>query len=364
MRKLIPWMMGMALLAACEKENPGSPGPSPADVAVVHLSVSGADGASTKLSGLDYELHEEPVDHWAWFFFERSTGSLAAMGTAGRAEKVTKTLRTGVYDVFAIANYPESVDLGAIRTRNRFLALRARLSDNGTGSMLMAAGTADSEGVVLSKERPEAEITLHLKRLVSKITVSGITRRFESPSLGEKQLTLKHIYLTNVYPETLYARDLTKEELPDSQASWYNAMGWHHPGALAEDRETDRFLAERNLDLNLPQNGTAGLNLSFYFYPNPLPFQADSHAPDWNGPRCTRLVLETELDGKTYYYQATLPKDDGQPAISRNTAFLVQCTLTRLGSTDPEQVIPGSLEAVFTAVTGAWEGDYDVNENS
>ena len=286
------------------------------------------------------------------------------MGTAGRAEKVTKTLRTGVYDVFAIANYPESVDLGAIRTRNRFLALRARLSDNGTGAMLMAAGTADSEGVVLSKKRPEAEITLHLKRLVSKITVSGITRRFESPSLGEKQLTLKHIYLTNVYPETLYARDLTKEELPDSQASWYNAMGWHHPGALAEDRETDRFLAERNLDLDLPQNGTAGLNLSFYFYPNPLPFQADSHAPDWNGPRCTRLVLETELDGKTYYYQATLPKDDGQPAISRNTAFLVQCTLTRLGSTDPEQVIPGSLEAVFTAVAGAWEGYYDVNENS
>ena len=249
-------------------------------------------------------------------------------------------------------------------TKNRFLALKARLSDNGTGSMLMAGSSPDTEPVVLSKENPEAEITLHLKRLVSKITVVSITRRFESPTLGTKQLTLKHIYLTNIIPETFYARDFRAEELPSSQQSWYNAMGWHHSGGLAEDVETDRFLCERNLNRELPQNGTAHMNLSFYFYPNPLPLQADSHAPVWAGPRCTRLVLETELEGKTYYYQATLPKEEGQPSISRNTAFQVRCSLTRLGSTDPEQLIPGSLEAEFSAVAGNWDDNYDVTEKS
>ena len=361
MKKLIPLMMGVALLASCKIEDPGPSGPPPSDIAVVHLTVSGTEGTTTKMSGLEYELHEQPVHHWAWFFFEKSTGSLAAMGTAESDDKITKTLRTGVYDVCAIANYPESVDPGSIRSMSRFLALKARLSDNGTGSMLMAGSTL---AIVLSKESPETEITLHLQRLVSKITVVSITRRFESPTLGAKQLTLKHIYLTNVYPESFYARDLQIEELSSSQQSWYNAMGWHHPAGLAEDRDTDRFISERDLDRSLPQNGTAGLNLSFYFFPNPLPLQADSHDSVWTGPRCTRLVLETELEAKTYFYQATLPKDDGQPAITRNTAFQVRCTLTRLGSTDPEQWIPGSLEAEFSAVTGDWDRNIDVNENS
>ena len=364
MRKLIPLMTAAILFAACGKDGTGSPGPSPSDLAVIHLSVAGSDGPPTKLSGLEYELHEKPVNHWAWFFFERSSGSLAAMGTVGGDGKITKTLRTGVYEVWVIANYPESVNLASIRTKNNFLALKARLSDNGAGSMLMAGSTPDGEPVTLSNENPEAEITIHLKRLVSKLTVSSITRRFESPALGAKPLVLKHIYMTNVYPETFYARDLKAEELPSRQAFWYNAMGWHHPEGLAADRSTDRFLAERELDRNLSQNETAELDLSFYFFPNPLSLQDDSHTPLWSGPRCTRLILETEFEGHTYYYQATLPKEEEQTSIGRNMAFQLRCTLTRLGSKDPEQIIPGSVEVVFSAVTGNWQGNYEVNEKS
>ena len=65
-----------------------------------------------------------------------------------------------------------------------------------------------------------------------------------------------------------------------------------------------------------------------YCYPNPT-------GTDANGgtfsPRKTRLVIEVQIDTRTFYYPITLA------SVERNTHYsITNLTITRLGSSDPD----------------------------
>ena len=72
---------------------------------------------------------------------------------------------------------------------------------------------------------------------------------------------------------------------------------------------------------------------------------------DWC-QRHTRLVVETELAGRTCYYTMTMP------AIESNHIYTVkELRITRPGSSDPElPVLPG--DASFTIEVEDWEDGY------
>lgn len=360
-------LLGLALgVWSCRMpdEPAGEDGPPAGQV---RLSLIESAPSATKMSGLTYALDEAPVNHWAYFVFERSTGSLAYRGTVEQGGNVTRTFRTGVYELCVMANYPVSgehaPDLSSIRSMSDFQGLKAYLADQSLGSLAMAGLTLLTVQQTEGDEVTEVEI--HLRRLVSKVTLDSVSRNFTNASLAEQDIVLKHVYLTNVYPETRYAGDYGPEELSADQENWYNAMGWHSPSGLAASLLIDSFVGERDVNLPLPQGSLLSLERSFYFCPNPVLPSADSHESVWNGPRCTRLILETELGGWTYYYQASLPKEDSPTPLSRNTAFRIRCTLTGLGSLDPEQDIPGAMEVCFEAETEElWDATNSVHENS
>ena len=318
----------------------------------------------TKLSGMDYALHEEAVSHWAFFIFERSTGLLAYSGVVGSEGAVTKTLRTGAYELFVMANYPltgsYAPSVSAIRTTADFLRLKTSLANNAPGSFVMAGAA----GFMVPGGGEVMDVQVRLQRLAVKVHLGSVLRRFDNASLGARAMTLRHAYLTNVCPESRYAEDYSASELPSLQSGWYNAMGWHHPSAMGASSAIDALVGERDLDIPLRQNINEQVDRSLYCYPNPWDPEADSHEALWDAGRCTRLVLETELGGLTYYYQATLPALSNPVPLTRNRAFSMSCTLTRLGSRDPEEEVPGAMLVQISALPQAWDTDYTITEES
>ena len=140
-------------------------------------------------------------------------------------------------------------------------------------------------------------------------------------------------------------------------SDWYNAMGWHGSGSMAPSSATDALVGDRSLDISLKQNAYMAVNHSLYCFPNPTASERDSRAPDWCVRR-TRLILETELDGVTGYYQATIPTPE------RNAHYVVHCTLRKPGSTHPEQEGPDTMDVRIAVAEEDWDHDYAVTENA
>ena len=129
-------------------------------------------------------------------------------------------------------------------------------------------------------------------------------------------------------------------------------MGYHADGGV------DAILAETGLDVPVTAASPHVQEHAFYYYPNPLPEALDSRSGTWTRRR-TRLVLEAEIGGRTYYYPVTLP------ASQRNKTYLIEeAVIRKLGSRDPEKDEPGSVEVVFRTGTDDWSPDYNVTENS
>ena len=334
--------------------------------------------AFTKAGATDYGRDEEPVGRWAYFLFDRNTGSLACRGEVEEGEAAVRTLRTGEYDIEVIANYPVTgsgaVDVSAIGSREAFHALKVTLDRNAPGAFVMAGTTEDGDGkripfrVVRLPDGDVQEAGVHLRRLVSKVTVSGITRRFTNASLAAKPMTLKGIYLTNVYTEARYGADYAAGELGTVRSLWYNALGWHKEGSAPASAGVDALVGKRDLDLSLVQGETVSPEVNLYFFPNPMRPSADIPSSGWTGtPRCTRLVVWAQVEGRDCFYPATLPKEDAYAPIGRNTLFSVHCTLTAPGSAEEDDWVPGAMEVSFEPVLvndGGWEAVSPVSEES
>ena len=375
-KKGIQGMAGLVFLAllSCGRNNdPWAPGLPEGEGNQVRIVLA---QPATKAVGVVYDRDEEPVGRWAYFVFEHATGRLSCRGEVADGRVVTRKLKTGEYDIEVIANYPvsgpDAVNMASVGTRTAFQALKVSLGDNALGAFVMAGGNEDTAGnripftVVKSESILQADI--HLKRLVSKVRVTGISRQFTSASLAAKQLILKGVYLTNIYTQARYGEDYSQNELETTRSLWYNALGWHKEGSAPVSDCVDVLVGERGMDRSLAQGETASLDVDLYFFPNPVRPSADIPSSGWTGAaRCTRLVVWAQADGRDYYYPATLPKEDAYAPIGRNCVFNVSCTLTALGSTEEDDWVPGAMEVSFEPVlkdNGGWDGTAPVTEES
>ena len=51
--------------------------------------------------------------------------------------------------------------------------------------------------------------------------------------------------------------------------------------------------------------------------------------------------------------------------MRRNTPYVAEEVVIReLGSQDPEDIVPGSLEVIFNTNVQGWQGDYSIEEES
>jgi hypothetical protein len=147
-------------------------------------------------------------------------------------------------------------------------------------------------------------ISVHLRRLVAKITVKGIMNH------TAHDITIESVYLTNA----VSAID------GGIETGWSNRMGFESSGY-------DRFLYSHSGSV-LPSGSDAEDIFTFYAFPNGT--DADFHKATWC-PRKTRVVLQAVMMGHRYYYTITMSH------IAANTEYTIRSVdITRPGSSSPE----------------------------
>ena len=327
-------LLSIFLLADCQRAAlPGEGG-----VEVV-FSIHGED---TRVTGTDGEW---AVDNWALLLY--MDDRLVETGTSDSGSDIRVTLAEGDYSAFAVVNPPAYFDPEDYPDLSSLMREESDLGDNTPDRLVMTG----SRTVTISV--PEGGTQwIGVDRLVCKAGIGKISVEFTDPLLAARPFVLKGIYLTNCYGKSHYGEDLDTPDILSAASCWYNRMGFQ------PDSDVDTLLAEPDLDMPVTASRPYVREHAFYFYPNPLPETLDSRSGNWS-PRMTRLVIEAEIGGRTYYYAVTLP------ASQRNKTYVIEeAVIRKLGSMDPETDEPGSIDVVFRTETDDWSPEYNVTENS
>ena len=206
---------------------------------------------------------------------------------------------------------------------------------------------------------PES-VTINVQRMVSRIDVVKVAVDFSAkPHLAAKTFTLRGLYLTNVYRTARYGSDYAFSELSATRTAWYNTGGWHR----GESADAGIDALASNTGINVVIDGSTPYNVknSFYAYPNATPIGSDMHAMGSWYRRCTRIIIEADMDGTVMYYQVNVP------SMERNHIYSVSNIVIKgLGSKDPEVVdyYEDGESVSYSIETSDWDGEYSVTEES
>ena len=327
-------LLGIFLLAGCHRAAP----PEEGGVEVV-FSVLGEE---TRVRGTD---GERAVDNWALLLYR--DGRLVEAGTSDSGAAIRKRLAEGDYTAFAVVNPPASFEPPGYPELASLMAAESALRDNAPGRLVMAGSRTVTVPI------PDGGTQrIGVDRLVCKAGIKKISVGFTDPLLAARPFVLKGIYLTNCYGKSRIGSDWDAADIGSDVDLWHNRMGYH------SDSSVDAILAETGLDIPVTADNPHVQEHAFYYYPNPLPEALDSRSGTWTRRR-TRLVLEAEIGGRTYYYTVTLP------ASQRNKTYIIEeAVIRKLGSRDPETDEPGAIDVVFRTDTEDWSPEYNVTENS
>lgn len=225
-----------------------------------------------------------------------------------------------------------------------------RLGDNDQADFLMSA---NDQGAVTTS----LDMTLPLKRIVSKVVIEKITRDFTNADYATIPLTIKRIYMSNVVGDSDYAGQ-------NGGAVWYNRWGEvdsDQPAAVT------KLIMASDINKSLANNETYEKKYAFYVFPNPTTTDAfgvtmSGNQRVWTA-RHTRLVVECDYNGTTCYYPITLPhsSDPNNPGtmVSNMVYKIGQLTLKRPGSTDPdvpEEQVSSEVTCTFDITILNWDG--------
>lgn len=307
MKKILFSLAACSALFACQK-NMDQPnvnlGNEPGTKCELTVGISGAATKATEVT----QDNEEKVNNLQIFVFRGN--ELDAYGTKDNVLELTISCTAGEREVYAAVNAP---DLSAINSKADLLATVSELSNNHLDSFEMFG----SKQVSLPSQ---STVSIDVERIASRIVVKEIERAFTSAGLQTLDFKIDAIYVINVANSRSY-------DFNAINTDWYNEH-------LYEDE-----LAELTHDAvaqKIAQGNKYETAHSFYVYP---------HAAD---VETTRLVIETTLGTKKYYYPINMP------ALERNKSYEVDLVkITRPGSDDPN--VPVSFaDATFEVNVIDW----------
>lgn len=359
-KTIFPLLSAVAVIFSCAKPLPVPDPDAPSGTSdLVDVVFSLAGDAKTKVS--DIEMSDETrVNRYTVFVFDIDS-NWHSYKTSSSGKPVTIQLRGGRnYHCYALVNYP-SYGVSAIKPEGVAAEADvpgklAYLSDNSMSSLLMFGKATvtvslpdEEEQVVGQKDGQEDEPvipteskTISVHRLVSRIDVPEIAIDFAGKEeLEGKEFILKGIYMTNVYRTSRYGSDYTYSELSSSRSAWYNGGGWHL-GDVPDDG-MDELVGDRDINCILEEGTPYDIGHSFYVFPNVTVLGNDEHQMGAWSKRCTRLVIEATLDGKTVFYQVTIP------SMIRDRVYSIDgIMITGPGADVAEDVDTKDMESVIS----------------
>ena len=319
MKKFVVYQAVMLALAVCgctKKEITAPVDPSQKFRIGVSVPVEGYESKVTDTGD------ESAVNRLQVFAFKEN-GDIDAWNVASSDNLVLECTTLGYHDIVAIANESVIRDVFSISDLQE---KTTHLQHSEIGSFVMTG----MKKVFISSS---SDISVPVSRLVARVSIEKIVCDFISEEYRDADFILKAIYLTNAPGDASYM-------LPDCMpVYWYNCM----------ERQSllTGFLDSGDLSVSVTAAEPYAVAHHFYCYPNPV--TEDSFAGDWS-PRKTRLVVEAELGGKTYYYPVTMP------VIEANHKYTItELRITKPGYLSPEMEMPADDKtASFSIVVEDW----------
>ena len=340
MKKILCAALLALCVAACSKEE-GAVMPEVKQKATVTLNVS-PYGVETKNSGNQNSenLQFDSIRILEIFVF-REDGALelynrSYTGDPGgvKTKNIQLTLTQGKKYIYAVANSKSSPWTG-ITTKSKFLEQEVSLKSENFCNVTMTA----SYEITLTNN---ATIELYLQKLMAKIRVRSIATKFSNGPYREQVLKNVRLYLINAVGKKTYLGD------DPSTPVILNAGGY----VSADNSATamSNIISEDvQGDINDSGHNTEHC---FYCYENIL-------SEETGTKKFTRLVLEAQLDGHTYYY----PVDINQPSsgwtssinhrgVKRNTVYSLSFLISGPGADSPDDKVLQSSLSINTYVIG------------
>mgnify|MGYP003584384653 CR=1 FL=1 len=249
--------------------------------------------------------------------------------------------KTGQKTIYAVANSHKS-DWSGVDTYAKFLAAAASLkSENTTSFTMTGSANATLEATT--------SVSVPVSRLVGRVILASVRTNFAGTPYAGGTISNVAAYLTNVVPEVYYGSGMS------SGSGVLNSLGY-----VAADCSgcTMSNMLYDSMPSAIGDSGYSGPNY-FYCYENTIASEGSS--------KFTRLVIQADLSGKTYYYPININREgygysSGTAGISRNTSYALNVVISGPGSTNPEQPITmGSLSVSVSVANWATVPDSSVN---
>lgn len=318
----------MCTLSCSRIEDNAFPEKSSGRPVVLEVALPGQFSKSTSAEG------ESEISSMQVFIF-REDGSLDAFSSVENSSSLEIGTTTGQRTIAVVANAPE---ISGVRNLESLSSMVSRLQDNSAGCYVMSGMT---ERQIVSSDR----IVVQVSRLVARISVSSIANDFREPvyQTEDTDFRIVRIYVANAAGESVY--------FPATEAA-HPVSVWYNRTDTGTKDELEALLGSGVMDERLLYGSAYEVPHYFYCYSNPCSLADEDHG---NGRFCTRLVIETQLDGETYYY--SIPVEN----VAANRSYNMTLRITRQGSTDPgTEVEAGSVSVGIEVVDWILSDDKDV----
>lgn len=306
--RLLKFFLTLPAIAGCAADPTQ---PSESTDALLGITLEGA--AVTRSSGISWEEGNPGI---ADLYVFNEDGSLDVSGEFAKGRNIVLQCTPGVKDIYAVVNKPRDPTVPIVN-EEAMNSLSSTLGDNSPGSFVMAGKTTATIA------RGRNSISIPVTRVASKIVLRSVTNGIEETAWKDKPLTVKAIYLVNVPvgPTSLFG-PVRGGELANK-------------GARERDSGYGNMLSD-DVGAVLSQGETYGTEHTFYSY----------SATAEN----TRLVVETQLGGRTFYYPLTFGG-----GLQPNHQYTIEnLTIKKLGSASPDSPVT-TISATFDVTVSDWK---------
>lgn len=212
---------------------------------------------------------------------------------------------TGRKMIYVVANsHIES--WGSDINRSKFESYKAELFKEDAQNFVMIGSKEETLELASS-------VSMTIKRMVSRVQLNGITTLFKETPYEGCSLTNVKAYLINVQGEK-YLFDGSGDDLKLINSKKYEASDM--TGCTMAN-----MLYEEISD-SINDSGYRSSHF-FYCYENDIAEEDEQN-------RFTRLVIEADLNGTTYYYPVAIKE------LKRNCCYTIDVKIKRPGSLDPD----------------------------
>ncbi len=348
--------IGIATLLSCAKSKQTENYNFNSAPAILHLSIGSNNNLSTKsntknpnsgskaigeghgvqsndniVQSLDIFIfrNEENADKEKLESYENLSGA-----KLGSLNNISIKATTGKKIIYVVANSHIS-NLSTIKNLSDFKQLESSLLLENSSNFTMLGNTEVNL-------EPQTSITINVERLAARVQLSSISENFDGTAYQGQSLKNIKIYLINAHAKKIL----------------YNGASLNSPFIINNKKAVASDYSSAAMSGIVYDNGPSSISNALYSNPHYFYTYENTLSTENATNRFTRLVIQADLDGTTYYYPININQEgygytasNGHKGIKRNTTYNIACTIKGIGSLNPDEPIQKSTATISISVS-------------